>query len=172
MVVLGITPGVRSLAYCVLARAPQAPEPTLVDSDLLKGGRPKPSDNDKDLKRKAKPHILTLDVVLKRAFDIPPKGQKVVMAIGPGSGKEPPELVFLVRAVLTGLAVELGELGMHIECINWYTTKELDVLLGTSFKRAVRDCLSKYAPILRSPYLVAAGTALAAFEQLNKTAPA
>lgn len=166
MIALGITPGVRSLAYCVLYRRAAAIEPMVVDSDLLKGGKPMPNDGRGELMKKVKPHALTLHVVLERAFDV---DKTVVMAIGPGSDKEPAELLYLVRAMLTGLAVELGERNCPIVCLNWQTDQEMADVLGTPVKRAVRRSLGRVAPALvRTPYVMAAGAALAAFEHLRR----
>lgn len=164
MIVLGILPGVRSLAYCVLYRAaPPAEDLRVVDSDLLKGGRPRAADNEAAIRQKARPHKLTLDVVIERAFDL---DRRVVMAIGPGSDQEPSQLTFLVRAMLTGLAQELTERSMPIRCVNWMNEEALTQALGMSPKKAVRKILGKVSPpMVREPYMLAAATALAGLQQ-------
>ena len=167
MIVLGITPGVRSLAYCVLSLRDGSDEPELLDSDLLKGGRVAAGDDERRILKKAAPALI-LHIVLERAFDLNRK-EPVVMAIGPGSEKEPETLVFLVRAMLTGLAVELEERGVRIECINWRTASELDTVLGMEATKAVRRQLNRQSPdLIRSSYVLAAGTALAAIRQMQQ----
>jgi hypothetical protein len=168
VIVLGITPGVRSLAYCVLALRDGSDEPELVDSDLLKGGRVKAGDTESLIKKKMGPHALVLHIVLERAFELNQK-EPVLMAIGPGTDKEPAELVFLVRAMLTGLAIELKERGIRIDCINWQSSGELDRVLGMEATKAVRRQLNRKAPdLIRSSYVLAAGTALAAIRQMQQ----
>ena len=169
MIVLGVTPGVRSLAYCVLLVRRGATEPEVIDSDLLKGGDPGGDLKKETLAKKSKPHALTLEVVLERAFDLA-KGTAVLLAIGPGSGKEPPEHVLFVRALLAGITVELAELGMRIDCVSWTTPEELDEVLGIGVKKAVRRSLNRQGTtLIRSPYVLAAGTALAGLELLKKS---
>ena len=164
MIVLGISPGVRTLAYCVLLLRPGAEHPEVVDSDLLKGGKPKKGADEKELRQRSKPHWLTLDVVLRRAADDSGK-EPVVMAIGPGPDKEPKLHQFIVRAFLTGLAEELKAAGLRIVCVNWTTARELDGVLGGNVTSAVRRALNKDGrSVIRagSAYTLAVGTALAA----------
>jgi len=167
VIVLGISPGVRSLAYCVLLLRPDAEFPELLDSDLLKGGKPKRGADEAELKKRSKPHWLTLDVVLRRAFD-DNDGRPVVMAIGPGPEKEPRVHQFVVRALLTGLCVELESHGVRIVCLNWSSARELDEILGVDVKTAVRRELSRSGrSVIRAPYVLAAGTALAAAKKAS-----
>lgn len=168
MIVLGITPGVRSLAYCVLLIEAERPA-EVIDSDLLKGGSPTASDDEEKLKKKSKPHALTLHIVIERAFDLS-KRAPITMALGPGTGKEPAIHVLLVRLMLAGLAAEFEEQmpGLKIDCVSWETTDELDVILGMDVKKAVRRTLNHSGTtLIRSPYVLAAGTALAAAAHLK-----
>ena len=140
--------------------------PELVDSDLLKGGRLIAGDDEKKIRSKARPHNLVLQIVLERAFELNNK-EPVVMAIGPGrqTDPEPPQAVFLVRAFLTGLCAELEERGVRILCLNWESPEQLTEILGLPIKRAVTKGLNGSAtPLIRAPYVMCAGTALAAIK--------
>ncbi len=167
MIVLGISPGVRSLAYCLLRVRP-AGELEVVDHELMKGGRPQPADTKEALQKRSKPHSLVLHIVMERAFESN-GGAPLLVAIGP-SGKDVPSLELLaVRIVLTGLCAELEARGVRINCINILDTRSLDEALGARVKAAVREELGKEgATLARAPYLLmAAGTAIAAIRQVK-----
>jgi hypothetical protein len=168
VIVLGITPGVRSLAYCVL-HIEEKRQPEVLDSDLLKGGQPGFEPSEAVLLQKSRPHALTLHIVIERAFDLSRK-EPVIMALGPGTGKEPALHVLVVRLMLAGLAAELEEAtpGLKIDCHTWETTDELDAILGMDVKKAVRRTLNHNGTtLIRSPYVLAAGTALAAAARIQ-----
>lgn len=165
MIVLGISPGVRSLAYCLVAtRENGALE--VVDHELMKGGRPQPSDTKEALQKRSRPHSLVLHIVMERAFE-KNGGHPLIVAIGP-SGKDLPSIELLaVRVVLLGLCAELEGLGVRLTTLNIMRPNELAAALGAPVKTAVRQELgSQGAAFARAPYLLmAAGTALAALRQ-------
>lgn len=97
MIILGIAPGLRALAYSVVDMS--RPVPSRIDEDVLLGGRLAPM---ADLAKKAFVHAMILGVVFERD---PP----VAVAIGPACNpKEPPEHLAAVRVMLTQLARAAG----------------------------------------------------------------
>lgn len=96
VIILGITPGLKSLAYSVMD---VSGPPQVIDHDILLGGRVK--DSLAAIAKKAYVHALVLDVVFERD---PP----VVLAIGPPSRKEPPEYIAAVQLMLATLARKFG----------------------------------------------------------------
>lgn len=100
VVILGIAPGLKSIAYSVLSvTSGQDGKVTTVDHDVLLGGRLNSLAN---LAKKAYVHALVLDVVFERD---PPE----VLAIGPACNpKEPLPHVWAVRVMLSELAHKFG----------------------------------------------------------------
>lgn len=131
MIALGITPGIRSLGYCVL-QVNQNRRAELVDTDVLHAGRRTPAHDAADVARRTRSHHLILDVVLRRN---PP----AVIALGPSAdAKEPPEHVGLVRlglvALGSALAVRVVDLGSQeaiLEALSTTTSKGLATRLRT-----------------------------------------
>lgn len=92
MIVLGVSPGLRALAYSVM-RAGDPPRS--IDHDVLLGGRVSETT---DLAKKAHVHALVLEVVLERD---PPQ----IIALGPPcNAKEPKEHVDAAVAMIRQLA--------------------------------------------------------------------
>lgn len=151
MIVLGISPGLKALAYSVI-RGGDPPYP--VDHDVLLGGRVKSSTA--DLSKKAHVHELVLSVVLERD---PPQ----VIAIGPAcNSKEPPEYVQAAIAMLNREAMRIGVSVTHVSEENLHKTL---CLPRESLPRAVNRLLGPETPLdTDDPRLVrAVGTALAAY---------
>lgn len=97
VVILGIAPGLKSLAYSVLSV--EGSKVTTIDHDVLLGGRLNSLAN---LAKKAYVHSLVLDVVFERN---PPHS----LAIGPACNpKEPGTHVWAVRLMLTELSQQFG----------------------------------------------------------------
>lgn len=97
VVILGIAPGLKSIAYSVLSV--QGPKVTTIDHDVLLGGRLNSLAN---LAKKAYVHALVLDVVFERD---PPHA----LAIGPACNpKEATPHVWAVRLMLSELAQKFG----------------------------------------------------------------
>ncbi len=94
MIVIGVAPGLKSLAYSVLDFS--GSKPTAIDQDTLFG--PRVGQGLVNLAKKAYAHRLILDVVFERD---PP----TALAIGPAwNPKEPPEYVDAVGIMLEALA--------------------------------------------------------------------
>jgi hypothetical protein len=97
-IVLGIAPGLKSLAYSVMSTL--GTSLTQIDHDILLGGHLKKSLA--DLAKKAYAHALILDVVFERN---PP----AVLTIGPACNSgEPPEHLWAVRTMLAAVAGNFG----------------------------------------------------------------
>lgn len=150
MIVLGVSPGLKALAYSVIrAGSP----PCAIDHDVLLGGRIKGSLA--DLPKKAHVHALVLDVVLERD---PPQ----VIALGPPCNlKEAPEYVQAAIAMLKQMASRAG-----VPVIDMPEALLLKALClpRESLPRAVNRLLGQETPLgTDDPRLVrAVGTALAA----------
>lgn len=98
IIVLGIAPGLKSLAYSVISTTGSTLSP--IDHDILLGGHLKKSLA--DLAKKAYAHALILDVVFERN---PP----AVLAIGPSCNPgEPTEHLWAVRTMLAAVAGNFG----------------------------------------------------------------
>jgi hypothetical protein len=129
IIVLGIAPGLKSLAYSVMSSAGASLTP--IDHDILLGGHLKKSLA--DLSKKAYAHALILDVVFERN---PP----AVLAIGPPCNLvEPPEHLWAVRTMLAAVA---GNFGVRIADLNessMHTALDLrpKETLGRAVTRAV-----------------------------------
>lgn len=128
MIVLGISPGLRSLAYCVLVFRDDSPVAEQIDADVNRGGRGKPK-NPFELTRFARVHALILDIVLDRN---PP----AIVVIGP-SEPEPPEYLDAVRAMVFSLAVAL-----RIPVVDLAEPKALNSALGVATDRALKIAVS------------------------------
>lgn len=128
-IVLGIAPGLKSLAYSVMSSAGTSLSP--IDHDILLGGHLKKSLA--DLSKKAYAHALILDVVFERN---PP----AVLAIGPAcNAGEPPEHLWAVRTMLEALA---GNFGVRIASLDESRMQEAlnqgpKETLGRAVNRAV-----------------------------------
>lgn len=97
VIILGITPGLKSLAYSVMN---VSGPPEVIDHDILLGGRIE--DSLTAIAKKAYVHALILDVVFERD---PP----LVLAIGPPCNrKEPPAHIAAVQLMLVTLARKFG----------------------------------------------------------------
>jgi hypothetical protein len=127
VIVVGIAPGVRNLAYCVLHyRDGELPRVPGFGADLLKGIRLNGATSFLDLQRKASVHVKILSVVLER---FPP----VVLAVGPQAVPRESELqVEAARLVLKLLVAGLADRGMRIEVMDWDSKEELLEELGAS----------------------------------------
>lgn len=99
MIVLGITPGLRALAYSVIGWGAPGERAELIDADILRAGRKvDPNANLAALLMRAHPHRLILSVVFERN---PP----AVLGIGPAYSKKEPQLhVEAVRKLASLLA--------------------------------------------------------------------
>lgn len=128
-IVLGIAPGLKSLAYSVLSVDGQSVTP--IDHDILLGGHLKKSLA--GLAKKAYAHALILDVVFERN---PP----AVLAIGPPCNPgEPSEHL---EAVRTMLALVSGQFGVRIAPIDEpLMTTELELAPKETLGRAVNRAL-------------------------------
>jgi hypothetical protein len=105
IIVLGIAPGLKSLAYSVMSSLGSSITP--IDHDILLGGHLKKSLA--DLSKKAYAHALILDVVFERN---PP----AVLAVGPScNAGEAPEHLWAVRTMLEALA---GNFGVRIASLD------------------------------------------------------
>jgi hypothetical protein len=98
LIALGITPGLRSLAYAVVGFYGED-RADLIDADVLRGARSvDPTSNWAALLIKGRPHRLILSVVFERN---PP----AVLGLGPAFSKKEPKIhVDAVRAVCSVLA--------------------------------------------------------------------
>ncbi len=100
MIVLGIAPGLKSLAYSVLDISKGYAR--CVDHDVLLGGRIKNLNSLAEFAKKAYVHALILDVVFERD---PP----IALAIGPACNPKDPELhLSAVTLMLKTLANKFG----------------------------------------------------------------
>lgn len=122
---VGIAPGVRNLAYCVLNYNGEGlPRIPGFGADLLKGIRLNGALTLGDLQRKANVHVKVLSVVFER---FPP----VVVAVGPQAVPRENELqVQAARFVLHLLVAGLAERGMRVQHAEWRTKEELLAALG------------------------------------------
>jgi hypothetical protein len=166
LIVIGISPGLRSLAYCVLAFSGQQGRPEVCDSDLLKGGRPRQGDPAERLRRKATPHALVLDVVFERAIERNADlGCETLVAVGPSPEDVPAEHAAIVRLIVRGMIMGLREQGIRIAHVEWLTEQDLGKVLGIGHKKAVRRAInhgSRRQLIRGEAFTLAAASALAA----------
>lgn len=107
MIVVGIAPGLRHLAYCVLAFPNTGSDRrgTKVDSDILRVGRGEVGSTEEIWRRKAGVHLGLIEIVIERAAP-------AIVAVGPAL--DPRESVLhveFVRMVLRGL--------IHGTCGQW-----------------------------------------------------
>jgi hypothetical protein len=166
LIVVGISPGLRSLAYCVLGFSKDTRRPEIRDSDLLKGGKPKEGALEAEIRGKAKPHALVLDVVLERAHDENSRqGISTVVAVGPAipTTREPAAHGLTVRLVLRGIVYQLKNSGWDIEYMEWRTLAELDAALGVRHGKAVRSTLNNIgrAHLKNKAFMLAAASSIA-----------
>lgn len=97
MIVLGITPGLRALAYSVVGFRGED-RGDLIDADVLRGSRAPPDANLTALTHKGRPHRLILSVILERH---PP----AALGLGPPYSRQEPQLhVTAARHVCSLLA--------------------------------------------------------------------
>lgn len=157
MIVLGIAPGVRNLAYCVLHyKEGEGWLPTVRLAELLKGIRLHGATLPTDLRRKAGHHAKILSVVLER---FPP----VLIAVGPAAIPTEPEFhTEAARFVLRMVVGELAQAGMPVRHLEWRTKPELAHALGIDKWRNILDGRIANEAKLRKPAVrVAAAAALA-----------
>lgn len=156
MIVVGIAPGVRNLAYCVLHyKEGELPRVPKYGADVLKGV--KPAGNAERLREKVSIHMKVFEVVLER---FPP----TVIAIGPPAVKSEPRLyIESARFVLGMLVARLQREGLPVELMSWRTRDELvDVLEAPSWSSALVGRLEPMKRVKTRAVKVAAATALAA----------
>lgn len=134
MIVIGVAPGVRNLAYCVLSYNGEGlPRVPGFGADLLKGIRLNAASTFSDLQRKANVHLKVLSVVFER---FPP----VVIAVGPQAVPRENELqVQAARLVLHLLVAGLADRGAKIQHAEWRTKPELLAALGATKWSTVLD---------------------------------
>lgn len=161
MIVVGIAPGVRNLAYCVLhykeGHLPRVPK---FGADVLKGVKP---GTDKDrLRDKVAIHMKVFEVVLER---FPP----TIIAIGPPAVKSEPRLyIEAARLVVGALVARLQREGVPVELVSLRTRDELVEALGaTSWSSALSGRLEPMERVKTRSVKVAAATALAAVAITN-----
>lgn len=181
MIVLGIAPGVRQLAYCVLHYSDPGELPRVPDfgADLLKGIRTHGTKTLFDLQKKARIHVKILDVILER---FPP----LIIAVGPAAISTEPELhVEAARLVLRLAVAGMREQGFRIELAEWRTKAEVTDALDadkwstildgrientawTPIDKAARKRAERLTQRLRKPAVcIAAASALAAGRRLR-----
>ena len=134
MIVLGIAPGGRNLAYCVLHyKEGEGWLPTVRLAELLKGIRLHGASMATDLQRKAGHHVKILTVVLER---FPP----TLIAVGPPALSTEPEFhTEAARFVLKMLITKLSHAGLPLRHMEWRTKTELAHALGIDKWRSVLD---------------------------------
>jgi len=157
VIVLGIAPGVRNLAYCVLHyKEGEGWLPTVRLAELLKGIRLNGASLPHDLQRKAGHHVKILTVVLER---FPP----MLIAVGPPALPTEPEFhTEAARFVLRLLVGELKHHGLPLRHMEWRTKPELARALGIEKWRNVLDGrIADEARIVKPAVRVAAAAALA-----------
>jgi len=99
--VLGVAPGLRSLAYSVVGFYEPDDRGDLIDADVLRGTKAGPDANWAALLLKGRPHRLIMSVVFERN---PP----AALALGPPYSKKEPDLhVQSVRTLLQVMAQAL-----------------------------------------------------------------
>jgi hypothetical protein len=173
VIVVGISPGLRTLTYCVLEfpgmgkNGRKKADPKIRDLELMKGGRVKKaaSPGPDELRRKANPHALVLDVVLERAMDESTRlGTTTIMAVGPSANDEEPEdHDRVVRLLLKQMVETLRSAGFRIEHREWQTESELRKVLGADVRRTVNRSFKRATTVLRGPgFIHALAAALAA----------
>lgn len=157
MIVLGIAPGIQTLAYSVLAYD-GGTKGYPVDCDVLHAGRGAVSLNPWVLAKRARAHHLILGVVLERN---PP----AVVAVGPKvSSKEPVECADAIRVMVRALAQ-----AFNVAVTDIADRKRLAGLLGErSLAGAVRQGLSTPLGSRDQRVLLATAIALAGAAQHRK----
>lgn len=150
LIALGVSPGLRHLAYCVL-KFDGGPKAELLDSDVLRGGRTIRDLNVFELAIKFRIHSMILDLVWERHTP-------TVLGLGPrASSQEPVEYSDFARHALRAFAHAVG--GIRTVQVS---SKEFPLFLGKSLPVGIRnyvDC----PPQVRDPKLLSAiGTALCA----------
>jgi hypothetical protein len=130
-IVLGVTPGIKSLAYVVLDASGE--RPTSLDHDVLTGGRLKKDSSLAELGKKAYVHGLILSVILERD---PP----LMVALGPACNpKDPPEHQTVARMVILGLAKRFGVTVVDVSDLD--VQQDLSPEPGVSLARVVHKRL-------------------------------
>ena len=155
VVVLGVAPGIRHLAYVVLAVG-GGPKHRTLDHDVLKGARATPETPSAEVRKKAGIALKILEVVIERA---PP----AILVIGPpASSKEPALHVDACRILLRLLAHALTEHGLKVRVFEQATQADLLETLGTSsLKRIVAQKIDGFGAVRAKPLQLAAASALA-----------
>jgi hypothetical protein len=173
LIVVGISPGLRSLAYCVLVFSATSGRPEIRDSDLSKGGKAKKKTPKGELEKKATPHRLLLDVVIERAIDENRlRGLTTVVAVGPNAdAEEPPPHDLVVRAVLKRMVEELRTHGFAVEYMEWQTSTALEAALGSDPRAAVRRALNHGTTLIRGAAFTYAAAAALAAQKIGPTPP-
>ncbi len=178
MIVVGISPGLRSLAYCVLFFPAEPSRPEVRDSDLMKGGRVKKDADQASLARSARPHELVLDVVLERAMEANDHPVlPTIVAVGPSvSTKEPNEHDKTVRQLLRAMVLQMKGAGHRIDHREWRTEEDLGKVLGGDIRKSVNRNFARATTVMRGPgYLYALAAGIAGhrdIERLLKAPPA
>lgn len=159
--VLGICPGIGSLAYVCARWEPGFVDGELIDHDVLRGAKPKPEDSFERLVKKAKVHTLILSVVIER-------NSPSIVVISPHAGKESKE-----AAAASGFA--LGNLcgDFRIVPVCFESREELFGMFpnGAEAKNIVSQRIQGGVPGARGkPLAFAAMSAIAGFEKTIMTA--
>lgn len=151
MIAIGIAPGLKNLAYCVLV-FDQAGRGTCLDCDVLRGTKASEDVTFEVLIRKARAHQLILQTVFERAEPL----RGAVLGIGPPLAmKELPRNIEAVRQMLQALAT-LFELPVY----TYPDRRELYARFGGAkgYDSHLRDPL----PTSNGPIVLAATGAVAA----------
>jgi hypothetical protein len=151
LIALGIAPGLRHLAYCVL-KFDGGRQAELLDADVLRGGRTIRDLNVFELAIKYRIHSMILDLVWERHTP-------TVVGLGPrASTQEPIEYSEFAKAAVMAFSHAVGG-GIRTVQV---TQKQFPLFLGKSLPVAIRTHVDR-PPQVRDPKLLSAiGTALCA----------
>ena len=163
MIVLGISPGLRALSYCVLAYHQGATLADPIAADVLHGGKSRPGVVF-NLAAHARVHHMILAVVCERN---PP----MLVALGPACDpSEPQEHVDAVKTLIYILAVTAGATIVDVS-----DRKALRAALGVPTDRGIRPavCAGIRGRVQTRDrrILLATATALAGASQRPQVAP-
>lgn len=159
VVVLGVAPGIKRLAYVVLLA--RGEHPRMLDHDVVRGARTQAATPESELRRKAGIPLKILEVVIERA---PP----VVIAVGPpGFESEPTLHIQMCRVALRLLVAAMNEQGFRIQYREWPTREELAAELGSRSLRGATKKIDGIALIRGKPLELAAASALAGLSTLS-----
>lgn len=161
MIVLGITPGLRALAYSVVGFRGES-RGDLIDADVLRGSKAPADANLEALTHKGRPHRLILSVILERH---PP----AALGLGPPYSRQEPHLhVTAARHVITLLAG-----AFRVPTQDFRTKQELFSMFGT--KKPLRNLALEHVEAeslgQNNALLLATLTAVAAAKRVQSLGP-